>query len=29
LWAGVALTGAFVVLVLAAFAIKEMMTWVI
>lgn len=28
LWAGVALTGAFVMLVLAAFAIKEMMTWV-
>jgi len=28
LWASVALTGAFLMLVLAAFAIKEMMTWV-
>lgn len=29
LWGGVALTGAFVMLVLAAFAIKEMMTWLL
>lgn len=29
LWGGVLLTGAFVMLVLAAFAIKEMMTWLL